>query len=107
MSNANATQLKLNGVYMFRNLASGKYLNIYGNDQVSSNRNVCQWEASADLSQLWRFYEDENLSKKLISVIKGSSGQLYGLNIYRSIHKNTDIYVETPTNIVDSSIDIE
>ena len=92
---------------MFRNLASGKYLNIYGNDQVSSNRNVCQWEASADLSQLWRFYEDENLSKKLISVIKGSSGQLYGLNIYRSIHKNTDIYVETPTNIVDSSIDIE
>ena len=51
MSNTNATQLKLNGVYMFRNLASGKYLNIYGNDQVSANRNVCQWEASADLSQ--------------------------------------------------------
>ena len=41
MSNTSATQLKLNGVYMFQNLTSGKYLNIYGNDQVSSNRNVC------------------------------------------------------------------
>ena len=22
---------------------SGKYLNVYGNDQVSANRNVCLW----------------------------------------------------------------
>ena len=33
---------------------SGKYLNVYGNDQVSANRNVCLWSLDTSAkAQQW------------------------------------------------------
>lgn len=99
--------LKNNGVYMFRNLGSGKYLNVYGLDQVSNNRNVCQWDASADLSQLWRVYTNSANNKKLVAFVEGSNNELYSLNVYRSVHKNADIYLDSVSNDPDSAVEFE
>ena len=107
MSIEKTNPLQVNGVYMFRNLASGKYLNVYGNDQVSANRNVCQWEASADLSQLWQLYKNGANHYKIASVMRDSSKRLYTLNVYRSVHKNADIYIESTSNDPDSAVEIE
>lgn len=93
-----------NKIYLLRNTGSGKYLNVWGIDQVGNNRNVNQYDLSAELSQLFWVQKTASGVFKLTSVITGSGATYYSLNINGSTN-NANLYMETVTNDMDSSLE--
>lgn len=93
-----------NKIYLIRNTGSGKYLNVWGIDQVGNNRNVNQYDLSAELSQLFWVQITASGVVKLTSVIKDSGNLYYSLNINGNTN-NANLYVETITNDLDSALD--
>lgn len=60
---------------------SGKYLNVYGNDQVSANRNVCLWSLDTSAkAQQWNVLQVSTGVYKITTAIDSS----YALNYYWS-----------------------
>lgn len=93
-----------NKIYLIRNTGSGKYLNVWGLDQVGNNRNVNQYELSAELSQLFWIQRTASDEIKLTSIIQDSGKLYYSLNINGNTN-NANLYVETITNDLDSAIE--
>lgn len=93
-----------NKIYLIRNTGSGKYLNVWGIDQVGNNRNVNQYDLSAELSQLFWVQITASGVVKLTSIIKDSGDLYYSLNINGNTN-NANLYVETITNDLDSALD--
>lgn len=93
-----------NKIYLIRNTGSGKYLNVWGIDQVGNNRNVNQYDLSAELSQLFWVQITVSGDVKLTSIIKDSGNLYYSLNINGNTN-NANLYVETITNDLDSALD--
>lgn len=94
-----------NKIYLLRNKGSGKYLNIWGTDQAGNNRNVNQYDLSAELNQLFWIQKTPTSGVfKLSSVIQGAGKTYYSLNINGSTN-NANLYEETITNDLDSALD--
>lgn len=91
--------------YIVSHAGTGKCLNIYGNEQVSNNRNVCLWTQDATNAQNW-------LIKSFATGIKivSALNQSYALNYHwtngQGAPGNCDIYPESG-NDVDSCVIIQ
>ncbi len=98
---------ELNKKYWFKSHAggsTGKYLNVYGNEQVSDFRNVCLWTKAAGAnSQGWIIVQSTG-GLKIVTALN----QTYGLDFYRgtSNYGNCDIYPEAG-NDTDSAVVLE
>lgn len=88
--------------YMISHAGAGKCLNVYGNEQVSNNRNVCLWTKGTGKAQSWSIMAPSGNDK----IVSGLS-QTYALNYYWSAGKgnpgNCDIYPQAG-NDADSCI---
>lgn len=88
--------------YMVSHAGAGKCLNVYGNEQVSNNRNVCLWSKSTGKAQSWSIMAFTAGDK----IVSGLS-QTYALNYYWSAGQgnagNCDIYPQA-NNDQDSCI---
>lgn len=97
----------LNELYRLRSHAgTGDYLNVYGNETVSKNRDVCLW--SQDLhadAQKWKITE-QAAGKKILSALNSD----YALNYYwangQGSPGNCDIYPHVG-NDADSVIELQ
>lgn len=78
----------VNGIYLIKNTGSGKYLNVWGIDQVGNSRNVNQYDLSAELSQVFWVQKTTTGVLKLSSIIKDANGAYYSLNV------NTNTFIE-------------
>lgn len=96
----------LNGIFLIRNTASGKYLNIWGTDQVGNGRNICQYDLLAELNQLFWVQLTNSAAVKLSSIMKDENGQFYSLNVNGS-NMNTNLYREEASNDADSALIFE
>lgn len=78
--------------YMISHAGTGKCLNVYGNEQVSPNRNVCLWTKGPGKAQSWSIVAFGGNDK----IVSGLS-QTYALNYYWSAGSgnpgNCDIYL--------------
>ena len=87
------------------NTSTNRYLNVYGNEQVSNNRNVCLWtlDASAN-AQKW-VYSNFSDNSKLVTALSST----YALNYYwlngQGNPGNCDIYPHS-NNDTDSALTI-
>ena len=95
-----------NGIFLIRNVGSGKYLNIWGTDQVSNSRNVCQYDLLAELNQLFWVQRTNSGVLKLSSIMQDSAQNFYSLNINGSTG-NANLYREEASNDVDSAVVFE
>lgn len=95
-----------NGIYLLKNLGSGKYLNVWGVDQVGNSRNVNQYDLSAELSQVFWVQKTASGVLKLSSIIADSTGSYYALNINTSTY-NANLYKEVADNDSDSALVFE
>ena len=89
-----------NGIFLIRNVGSGKYLNIWGTDQVSNSRNVCQYDLLAELNQLFWVQRTNSGVLKLSSIMQDSAQNFYSLNINGSTG-NANLYREEASNDVE------
>lgn len=96
----------VNKIFLLRNNGSRKYLNVWGIDQVGNNRNVNQYDLSAELSQLFWVQKTSSGVYKLSSVIMDSEKHYYSLNINGNTN-NANLFEETSTNDVDSALTFE
>lgn len=94
----------LNKNYMIKSYAgNGRNLNVYGNEQVSNNRNVCLWtQDTSSKAQQWIIKNISGVQK-----ITTALSSTYALNYYWSNGQgksdNCDIYPEA-NNDTDSAI---
>ena len=88
--------------YMVSHAGAGKCLNVYGNEQVSPNRNVCLWTKGPGNAQSWNI-KAFSAGDKIVSGLSSD----YALNYYWSAGKgnpgNCDIYPQAG-NDADSCI---
>ena len=96
----------VNGIYLIKNTGSGKYLNVWGIDQVGNNRNVNQYDLSAELSQVFWVQKTATGVLKLSSIITDSNGAYYSLNVNTNTF-NANLYKETSSNDSDSALAFE
>ncbi len=86
---------------------TGRCLNVYGNDQVSQNRNVCLWDWDTTNAQKWVIRQETpggRIYTNIANTTYGGNG--YGLNAYRSgTNWNCDIHT-VQGNETDSLIDL-
>lgn len=79
--------------YFVSHAGAGKSLNIYGNEQVSKNRNVCLWTRSAQNAQNW-IIKSFTSGLKIVTALN----QAYALSCYWNAGQgnpgNCDIYQE-------------
>lgn len=95
-----------NGIFLVKNRASGRYLNIWGTDQVGNNRNVCQYDLLAELNQLFWVHRTTNGTLKLRSIIPDENKAFYALNINGSTN-NCNLYKDVSSNDSDSGLAFE
>ena len=88
----------VNGIYLIKNTGSGKYLNVWGIDQVGNSRNVNQYDLSAELSQVFWVQKTTTGVLKLSSIIKDANGAYYSLNVNTNTF-NANLYKETAVMI--------
>lgn len=96
----------VNGIYLIKNTGSGKYLNVWGIDQVGNSRNVNQYDLSAELSQVFWVQKTTTGVLKLSSIIKDANGAYYSLNVNTNTF-NANLYKETASNDQDSALAFE
>lgn len=88
--------------YMVSHAGAGKCLNVYGDEQVSNNRNVCLWTKGPGNAQSWNI-KAFSAGDKIVSGLSSD----YALNYYWSAGKgnpgNCDIYPQAG-NDADSCI---
>ena len=96
----------VNGIYLIKNTGSGKYLNVWGIDQVGNSRNVNQYDLSAELSQVFWVQKTTTGVLKLSSIIKDANGAYYSLNVNTNTF-NANHYKETASNDQDSALAFE
>lgn len=96
----------VNGIYLIKNTGSGKYLNVWGIDQVGNSRNVNQYDLSAELSQVFWVQKATTGVLKLSSIIKDANGAYYSLNVNTNTF-NANLYKETASNDQDSALAFE
>lgn len=63
--------------YIVSHAGTGKCLNVYGNEQVSNNRNVCLWSKESTKAQCW-VLRDFTAGKKIVT----SLDETYALNYH-------------------------
>ena len=90
--------------YFVSHSGAGKCLNVYGNEQVSNNRNVCLWTQGTGKAQSWSIKSFSG-GLKIVSNLN----QAYALNYYWSAGQgnagNCDIYPHSG-NDTDSCITV-
>lgn len=96
----------VNGIYLIKNTGSGKYLNVWGIDQVGNSRNVNQYDLSAELSQVFWVQKTTTGVLKLSSIIKDANGAYYSLNVNTNTF-NANLYKESASNDQDSALAFE
>ena len=77
-------------------------LNVYGNDTISQNRNVCLWSAGGSNAQYWYYELGPDGQYRIKSAL---ANKAYALNIYRysSNLYNCDVMLWS-NNLTDSAV---
>ena len=88
---------------MVSHAGTGRCLNVYGNETIDNNRNVCVWTSSTGNAQKWKVSIVNGIPK----IFNALANAQYALNIYRgtSNYGNCDVLIAAG-NDLDSEIDI-
>lgn len=88
--------------WFLANGGSGRALSVYGNSQVSQNRNVIIWDKQTIADQLWRVDVGNGFAR-----IKTKLNEAYALNIWKGSTNNDNCDIHTwSDNIMDSQVDL-
>lgn len=96
-----------NGVYLIKNVASGKYLNLhYGNDVDGTN--IYQWTKDGSTEQKWRISYNYATDAYQIYSMSSSGGKNRVLDVYDtggSLVSGSNVKLHTPTEPFSQEID--
>lgn len=96
-----------NGVYLIKNVASGKYLNLhYGNDVDGTN--IYQWTKDGSTEQKWRISYNYATDAYQIYSMSSSGGKNRVLDVYDtggSLVSGSNVKLHTPTEPASQEID--
>lgn len=107
MPRAETTSIVNNGVYLIKNVASGKYLNLhYGND--ADGTNIYQWTKDGSTEQKWRISYNYATQAYQIYSMSSSGGKNRVLDVYDSggnLVSGANVKLHTPTEPASQEID--
>lgn len=91
--------LEIGKTYYIKNVATGKYLNVYGNDTVANERNVNVYTKEDVLAQKWIVRLAGNGAQ-----VHTAINEAFALNIY-TVNNNCSMYKVADNSLADSVVD--